>query len=118
MLKKWIITSVAILLSLIVGVAHSSVTSATELSAGFSHSQSKNNAPCQPTCHSDLNQQYARPVAFKKKDREPQPHPNQMNSVDAEFLTDDLVSENLLWKSTSWNPPDLVLLSGRYSTSL
>lgn len=118
MLKKYITASVAILLGLIIGTAHSSVTSATELSAGLSHSQSKNSAPCQPTCHSDLNQQYARPTALKKKDREPQPYPNQLNSVAIEFLTNDLVGENPLWKSTNWNPPDIILLSGHYSTSL
>lgn len=119
MLNKIVTSATVILLSLVIGSVHSSFTSATELSAGMSgHTQSKGGTLCQPSCHSDLNQQYSRPIALKKRDRDPLPHPAPLGDVEASYLTTNLLQENGIWKLASWVPPDILLLTSSYSTTL
>jgi hypothetical protein len=81
-------------------------------------SSHQNSSSCQTICQTPLSKQKNKLAENKDEDDVPETYPQALEGLTSSFLTSNLLKENELWKQSSWTPPDIVLLSGSYSTTL
>lgn len=118
MLKAYKTTIYFILAVLSVGMAHSGTVSANSSSHIESNSYSQITSECKPICHSSLASSRSKLEDVKKDEREPIPPQSGLSEVISLNYPESLLADRQIWKLSSWLPPDQLLLSSAYTTSL
>lgn len=118
MLKAYKISVYFIFAVLTIGLVHSGTTAATSLSHSESKTSSVQNNTCQPICHGSPAASRTKIVDVKKDEREPIPPLFGLDEVAPIASAESLLSDRQIWKLASWTPPDRLLLSSAYTTSL
>jgi hypothetical protein len=119
MLKAYKISIYFILSVLTIGLVHSGTTTASNLThlENKSSSTQSNNA-CQPICHGSPAASRTKIVDVKKDEREPIPPLFGLDEAAPVASAESILSDRQIWKLASWTPPDRLLLSSAYTTSL
>lgn len=118
MLKAYKTALYFVLAVLTIGIVHSGTTAASS----FSHLENKptaqNSSSCQPVCHGSPAANRAKLVDIKRDEREPFPPKVLFN--DSTFLTtiESILTDRQIWRLASWTPPDQLLMSSAFTTSL
>lgn len=99
------------------GLVHVSPAMASSMPHPSGHSD-HGAVSCQVACQATpQNQEDELGIEAKEKDdkKDPVPIAGEIELIDSGV---GLLRENQIWKQSSWVPPDLLLQSGAYSTSL
>jgi hypothetical protein len=118
MLKAYKTTVYFILAILTIGIVHGGTTAASSLKHIESNSSSQSSSACQPICHGSPAANKTKLADIKKDEREPIPPTFGLNEATPITSLNDLISDRQIWKLASWTPPDQLLLSSAYTTSL
>ena len=81
------------------------------------HSEYEKNS-CKVACHATLNNREDRLDAKEDEPDELKTIDFPRTTVALTYVGVGLLTENSIWKNSSWVPPDITLMSGAYSVSL
>ena len=102
----------------ILGIVHTYSPVARSFSPHGTHAQHVADTNCQVACQATVDRQKNKPSNIQKDDKAPEPTFVSLNTISVEAMGIGLLQDGVLWRQSSWVPPDIALLSGYYSSSL
>lgn len=99
-------------------IFHGGITAASSLSHTENSSSTQNSISCKPVCHSSPAANRSKLIHIKKDEREPIPPDERLVTSFSATTLKSLLTDREIWKLASWIPPDQLLISSAYSTSL
>jgi hypothetical protein len=116
-IKKHLVIIGTIFTAALFGLVHIYTPVAQGLSS-HSHSQHARDSSCQTLCQVAHEKQKIRTSVQDEQDKDPLSGPLYFNATAIDAVGVGLLRDGVIWRQSSWIPPDITLLSGHYSSSL
>lgn len=118
MIRMYITSVVASFAIAVLGFVHAYTPIVSASTHTVSHSQHTGDNGCKVVCQATMTKHKKQASYQQKRDADPVPYFAHFSSTKLVNIDNGLLSANHIWRHSSWIPPDIILLSGAYSTDL